>query len=168
MIWYLLLLTRGGGVKVIARVTRVTPRQAYLSILIVDGQPCGSSLSSSGTANHAAGEGDGTDFQGVVRAQDVRSTDKDRVRIPDSFRPGDIVRATVISLGDARSYYLSTAANHLGVIYATSSSSYPTSQSTSPAWNINPTPMLPISWQQMIDPLTGIIEKRKCAKPDAI
>ena len=27
----------------------------------------------------------------------------------DCFRPGDVVRAEVISLGDARSYYLSTA-----------------------------------------------------------
>lgn len=32
-----------------------------------------------------------------------------------SFRPGDIVRARVISLGDARQYYLSTAENELGV-----------------------------------------------------
>eukprot|EP00967_Tisochrysis_lutea_P014217 scaffold15976_cov17-Tisochrysis_lutea.AAC.4 len=27
----------------------------------------------------------------------------------DCFRPGDVVRAEVVSLGDARSYYLSTA-----------------------------------------------------------
>jgi exosome complex component CSL4 len=36
------------------------------------------------------------------------------------FRPGDIVRAEVISLGDSRSYYLSTAKNELGVVYAKS------------------------------------------------
>ncbi len=30
------------------------------------------------------------------------------------------MRAEVISLGDARSYYLSTAKNELGVVYATS------------------------------------------------
>jgi hypothetical protein len=34
------------------------------------------------------------------------------------FRPGDLVRAEVISLGDARSYYLSTAKNSLGVVSA--------------------------------------------------
>lgn len=38
----------------------------------------------------------------------------------DCFRPGDIVRAEVLSLGDSRSYYLSTSKNHLGVVYAKS------------------------------------------------
>lgn len=37
-----------------------------------------------------------------------------------SFRPGDIVMARVISLGDAQSYLLSTAENELGVVIATS------------------------------------------------
>lgn len=38
----------------------------------------------------------------------------------DCFRPGDVVRAKVLSLGDARSYYLTTAANSLGVVHAKS------------------------------------------------
>lgn len=42
------------------------------------------------------------------------------MRIGECFRLGDIVKAKVVSLGDARSYYLSTAANELGVVYATS------------------------------------------------
>ncbi|EPQ29112.1 uncharacterized protein PFL1_03400 [Pseudozyma flocculosa PF-1] len=166
---------------VIARVTRVTPRQAHLSILIVDGQPCGSSSSTSsasiatGRGNHAAGEGEGTDFQGVVRSQDVRNTEKDKVRLGDCFRPGDIVRASVISLGDARSYYLSTAANNLGVIYATSSSSSlagtpgaGAAAASGPGWEVTGNPMQPISWQELVDPITGVVEKRKCAKPDGI
>lgn len=172
---------------VIARVTRVTPRQAYLSILIVDGQPCGSSSSTSSTfvqsglGNHAAGEGEGVDFQGVVRSQDVRSTEKDKVKLADCFRPGDIVKAQVISLGDARSYYLSTEGNNLGVIYATSATSASSTATEGEGegantttglggagWNISGNPMLPISWNQMIDPVTGVVENRKCAKPDSI
>ncbi|SPO21303.1 related to CSL4 - exosome core component [Ustilago trichophora] len=172
---------------VIARVTRVTPRQAYLSILIVDGQPCGSSSSTSSTfvqsglGNHAAGEGEGVDFQGVVRSQDVRSTEKDKVKLADCFRPGDIVRAQVISLGDARSYYLSTEGNNLGVIYATSATSASSTAAEGEGegantmtglggagWNISGNPMVPISWNQMIDPVTGVVENRKCAKPDSI
>lgn len=43
-----------------------------------------------------------------------------QVVLPQCFRPGDIVCAAVISLGDARSYYLSTAQNELGVVYARS------------------------------------------------
>ena len=98
--------------QVLGRVTRVNPRQATVSILVVDGLPCGGTLATGAGArgNHEAGEGiDGTDSQGIIRAQDVRVTDKDGVVMSECFRPGDIVRATVISLGDARSYYLSTA-----------------------------------------------------------
>ncbi len=113
------------------------------------------------------------DFQGVVRTQDVRTTEKDKVKLADCFRPGDIVRATVISLGDARSYYLSTAGNELGVIYAVSATSA-TSGSTAEGeeegavvgiggagWNVSGNPMVPISWNQMIDPVTGVVENRK-------
>ena len=84
------------GSTVIGRVTRVNPRQANVSILVVDGLPCGGIQGTAVGAysNRAAGEGiDGSDFQGIVRAQDVRSTEKDSVVLVDCFRPGDIVRA---------------------------------------------------------------------------
>ena len=54
------------------------------------------------------------------RVQDIRATEKDKVQVYRSFRPSDVVLAEVISLGDARSYYLSTARNELGVIFAES------------------------------------------------
>jgi len=47
------------------------------------------------------------------------------VKIYSSFRPGDIVRAEVISLGDQQAYYLSTAKNELGVLFATSQGNFP-------------------------------------------
>ena len=37
------------------------------------------------------------EWQGVIRVQDVRATEKDKVKIFESFRPGDIVRAVVVS-----------------------------------------------------------------------
>jgi exosome complex component CSL4 len=80
----------------------------------------------------------------------VRATERDKVKIYTSFRPGDIIRAQVISLGDARSYYLSTAQNELGVIFAKS---------------IAGETMIPVSWQEMQCPKTKVIEYRKCAKP---
>lgn len=43
-----------------------------------------------------------------------------QVQIQACFRPGDVVRAEVLSLGDARSYHLTTARNELGVVYARS------------------------------------------------
>ncbi len=54
------------------------------------------------------------------RKEDVRAFDIDSVEIYKCFRPGDVVRAAVISLGDSKSYYLSTARNELGVILANS------------------------------------------------
>ncbi|KAI9837242.1 MAG: hypothetical protein M1819_000316 [Sarea resinae] len=117
---------------VLARVMRITPRQATVAILVVGESVCAD------------------EFQGLVRVQDVRATEKDKVKIYDSFRPGDIVRAKVISLGDQSNYYLSTANNHLGVIMATSEAG---------------TPMHPISWKEFKDPQTGATESRKVAKP---
>ena len=56
----------------------------------------------------------------ICRKDDVRATEKDKVEMYKCFRPGDIIMARVISLGDAQSYLLSTAENECGVIVATS------------------------------------------------
>lgn len=117
---------------VLCRVSRITPKQATVSILVV-----GETVLNG-------------EWQGLIRVQDVRATEKDKVKIFESFRPGDIVRATVISLGDQSNYYLSTASNHLGVIMAISE-----------AGNT----MYPVSWKEYRDPETGVCELRKVAKP---
>ncbi|KAI8986054.1 hypothetical protein BDB01DRAFT_787523 [Pilobolus umbonatus] len=121
------------GNTITGKVIRVAPHQATVAIMIVDDIPCKE------------------DFMGIIRLQDVRAAEKDKVKIYNSFRPGDIVKAEVISLGDARSYILSTAKNELGVIYATS---------------VAGAAMIPISWQEMQCPKTKTIEYRKCAKPN--
>ncbi len=89
---------------------------------------------------------------GTIRKRDVRKFEVDAVEMYRSFRPGDIVRAEVISLGDSKSYFLSTARNELGVVLA---------QST--AGHI----MVPVSWEQMQCPVTSVKEFRKVAKVDA-
>lgn len=108
---------------VLGSITRLSPLQALLSITVVDGVPLPP----------------GEEFTGVIRSQDVRATEKDKVKISDCFRGNDVVRGIVasiflykfyaciyayslpkISLGDARSYFVSTARNDLGVIAATS------------------------------------------------
>ncbi|CAK7235327.1 exosome 3'-_5 exonuclease subunit ski4 (Csl4) [Sporothrix bragantina] len=120
------------GNTVLCRVTRITQKQAVVAILVV-----GETVLD-------------TEWQGLIRTQDVRATEKDRVKIYESFRPGDIVRAQVISLGDQANYYLSTASNALGVVMATSETG---------------NPMYPVSWKEYIDPETGVSEPRKVAKP---
>lgn len=54
--------------------------QAMLSVTVVDGVPL------------PAGE----EFTGVIRTQDVRATEKDKVKISDCFRGGDVVKGIVV------------------------------------------------------------------------
>ncbi|XP_074307844.1 uncharacterized protein LOC141642800 isoform X2 [Silene latifolia] len=116
---------------VLCRVKKVTPKMASADILCV--------------GEKAIKE----KFTGIIRQQNVRETEIDKVDMYASFRAGDIVKAMVRSLGDARAYYLSTTKNELGVVSAESSAGEK---------------MVPISWTEMQCPVTGQIEQRKVAK----
>ncbi|KAL4802160.1 putative exoribonuclease [Aspergillus unguis] len=151
---------------VLARVTRVQKRQATVSILVVldecanskssnpsqtasDNDNIESILSSAANPeNHSSS--DELRFQALIRKEDVRAVEKDRVVLDEMFRVGDIVRGTVISLGDQSFYYITTARNDLGVVMARSE-----------AGNM----MFPVSWKEMRDPVTGAAEQRKVARP---
>eukprot|EP00009_Paramoeba_aestuarina_P002397 CAMPEP_0201509104 /NCGR_PEP_ID=MMETSP0161_2-20130828/2255_1 /ASSEMBLY_ACC=CAM_ASM_000251 /TAXON_ID=180227 /ORGANISM="Neoparamoeba aestuarina, Strain SoJaBio B1-5/56/2" /LENGTH=186 /DNA_ID=CAMNT_0047903957 /DNA_START=73 /DNA_END=633 /DNA_ORIENTATION=+ len=119
------------GSIVTGQVTRVNPRFASVKILCLGDV----GLSES--------------YGGIIRVHDVRQTQTDQVEIYKSFRPGDIVRAVVISLGTSRSYYLSTAKNDLGVIFARS---------------VAGVTMVPISWELMQCPKTKTKEHRKVCR----
>ncbi|KAL4930949.1 exosome non-catalytic core subunit CSL4 [Aspergillus undulatus] len=151
---------------VLARVTRVQKRQATVSILVVldesatskpsnptqstsDNDNIESILSSAANPeNHSST--DELRFQALIRKEDVRAVEKDRVVLDEMFRVGDIVRGTVISLGDQSFYYITTARNDLGVVMARSEQG-----------NM----MFPVSWKEMRDPVTGAAELRKVARP---
>jgi exosome complex component CSL4 len=68
------------GHVVLARVLRLMPKQAIVVIQQVEGTVLQ------------------TEWQGVIRVQDVRATEKDKVKIYESFKPGDIVKARVVSV----------------------------------------------------------------------
>lgn len=119
------------GSVVLARVTKLTLRQAYVQILSIENSPSTSSsfssssspsssqpTSASATAltnnavdgnNHAAGLVNttslGEGFAGIVRSHDVRLTERDKVKIADSFKPGDIIRASVVSTNPNNSFF---------------------------------------------------------------
>ena len=120
------------GDVVVGRVTRVNPRMAHVDILVVRG----------GALREAS--------TGLIRREDVRDYEADRVEIYRSFRPGDVVRARVLSLGDARAYYLTTAAIELGVIFAQSAAGHT---------------MAAVSWEELECPVTKERAFRKVAKP---
>lgn len=58
-------------------------------------------------------------FKGTIRKEDVRATEKDKVEMYKSFRPGDILVGRVLTL-HTQTYLLSTAENELGVVFAKS------------------------------------------------
>ncbi|SCU86459.1 LANO_0C08064g1_1 [Lachancea nothofagi CBS 11611] len=156
------------GNIVLARVTRISSQRANVEILAVENRtvPVDSGVGSNGTGITAPGGGSGAatfsvsqvssdlgeTFRGIISSRDVRATDRDKVKIMESFRPGDIVRAQVISLGDGSNYHLSTARNDLGVVFA---------RACNGAGGL----MYAIDWQTMVAPSTGFMELRKCAKP---
>lgn len=119
------------GSVVVCKILNVTQRQAKAKILSVNGKVLPDQL------------------RGIIRREDVRSTERDSVDLFNSFRPGDIVRARVISLGDSQGYTLSTAENELGVLLGTSD---------------NGGLLFPTSWCEMECAETHIREKRKVAK----
>ncbi|PUU81484.1 exosome component EXOSC1/CSL4-domain-containing protein [Tuber borchii] len=124
---------------VLARVTRLNLRQATVEIFAMQ-----AGAEEMGVCEHT--------FQGIIRGQDVRATEKDRVKILESFRVGD-----VISLGDQSNYYLSTASNSLGVVVAHSGGELRVTDAGDP--------LHPINWRQMACARTGVVEDRKVAKP---
>jgi exosome complex component CSL4 len=117
---------------VLVRITRLGPRFASCEILSI--------------SNHACREA----FSGQIRREDIRATEKDKIKIEESFRVGDLVRGTVISLGDSGNYYIATDSNELGVVVARSEEGRV---------------MYPVSWREFRDPVTGRGEARKAAKP---
>lgn len=152
---------------VLGRIIRVRQREAHISLDVVDGRAAASSSSSTTTSTRttgtastsssshygtaAAGSGAGEPFTGIIRVQDVRATEKDRVRMGECFRVGDVVRAEVVGVGDERAFLCSTARNELGVVLATADGGEGAA-------------LYARSWREMVDQ-TGVVERRKVARP---
>ena len=121
------------GDMVTCRVTRIQSRLASVEIICVG----------NGVLRNAA--------SGLIRREDILPRVEGlETQVYRAFRPGDVVLARVISLGDSRSYFLSTAAPELGVVIARSAEGHR---------------MTPLSWREMECPVSKAREPRKCAKP---
>jgi exosome complex component CSL4 len=90
-------------------------------------------------------------FPGLIRKEDIRPGGTEELDIHDCFLPNDLVMARIISYGDQRRYFLSTAEPQLGVVRAVSKTS----------GNM----MIPMSGSEMICPETKHKELRKCSIP---
>lgn len=91
-------------------------------------------------------------YRGILKKEDIKCTDKDRLDPYKCFRPGDIILARVLPTTEIHWYHLSTAENELGVVIATADGS---PQGIS---------MVPISWSEMQCPKTLTKEPRKVAR----
>lgn len=121
------------GSTVLCKVVRITQLVCYVEMLVCDGRVLPQPVSA------------------VIRKENIRETEVDKVRMEDCFQPLDLVQAMVASLGDARSYYLSTALPELGVISAKSRDGVK---------------LRPLDYTSMQEDMEdGLIEKRKVAKP---
>lgn len=89
------------GQVVYCQVRQVLKHQATLSILALEEN---NTLTSS--------------FAGVLKPRDISEIDPDSVVMSNCMNVNDIVRAVIISLGDARSFYLSICKEEYGVMYA--------------------------------------------------
>jgi exosome complex component CSL4 len=130
------------GQIVVGTVVRISPQMAVVEIKIVQGTGVLKSF-----------------CEGCIRVEDIRGTVHAETSMPisDCFRPNDVVACRIVSLGDPRRYFLSTAETELGVLRAYSKHT-----------SIPNTAMIPVSWKEMECPVTGKREQRKCAKPIAL
>ena len=88
------------GQLVLARVLRISPLAAHCEVVLCEGKPTSA-------------------FSGVLLREHVTPGGAaDAPPMEDCVRPGDVVQAVVASLGDARSFFLSTAPLHCGVVAA--------------------------------------------------
>lgn len=145
---------------VLARITQLRPRQANISILLVldpstsNATTTSTSITTSTATHLSTLTPTSLSFPGIIRREDIRAVERDRVVIPDMFRVGDIVRGEVISLGDREGYYVSTAGDEMGVVMARSEAGGA---------------MVPVNWREMRD--VGAVggvegrERRKVARP---
>ncbi|XP_007938236.1 exosome complex component CSL4 [Orycteropus afer afer] len=91
-------------------------------------------------------------FRGTIRKEDVRATEKDKVEIYKSFRPGDIVLAKVVSFILSR---LLTGLRQILEVLGLCSNSI---------FSLPGVQMVPISWCEMQCPKTHTKEFRKVAR----
>ena len=120
------------GDKIMCRATKLSANQTNVDILVV------------GDKELKQGA------KGTIRKEDIQLNEVDTLIMSNCFRPGDLIRAKIISMGDSRSFFCSTAESDCGVKFARSLSG-----------NL----MKAINWREMQDIVTGSVELRKVAKP---
>ena len=140
------------GMLIVGRVTRVMrPTQASIDIVaIVPEEDNNQSKTNTAPINQPSIIPLHEPFSGILRQNEIRPNSSLEVRIEECIHPGDVILARIHANGE-REYILTTAEAELGVIQAICESSGCVMQ--------------PISWKEMICPVSKVKEGRKVAKP---
>ena len=146
------------GMLIVGRVTRVMrPTQASIDIVAIvpedDTNQQTNNTNKSTTTNQPSIIPLHEPFSGILRQNEIRPNSSLEVRIEECIHPGDVILARIHANGE-REYILTTAEAELGVIQAVCESSGCVMQ--------------PISWKEMICPVSKVKEGRKVAKPRQI
>ena len=88
---------------------------------------------------------------GSIKKENVRSYEVDKMKMEKCIKPGDIVRALVLTGIESHNIYASLAEDDCGVIFLCCSEC-----------NI---PMTPVNWHQMLCMHCNKVCERKVAKP---
>ncbi|KAI5811010.1 exosome component EXOSC1/CSL4-domain-containing protein [Peziza echinospora] len=153
-----LLLLPTVGSTILGRITRTNPRQAGVDIFAL--YPASTNTATTTASQLPPPLTLPTPFHATLRTQDIRATEKDRVKMASSYKPGDIIRATVIGLGDQQGgYLLSTGGNVLGVVVAWREDGI---SGGGEGWGEL---LVPKSWKEMMGERMGVVEERKVARP---
>lgn len=120
------------GDRCTCRVTRISSKMVSVDLVCVGDTPLRESCA------------------GLIRKEDMQSSSLPATEVHRCFRPGDIILAKVLSLGDSRAYYLTSSDPELGVVLARSADG---------------AVMKPVSYQELECPITGARERRKVARP---
>ena len=142
------------GMLIVGRVTRVMrPTQASIDIVAIvpeDDTNQQSSTTNISTTNKPSIIPLHEPFSGILRQNEIKPNSSLEVRIEECIHPGDVILARIHANGE-REYILTTAEAELGVIQAICESSGCVMQ--------------PISWKEMVCPVSKVKEGRKVAKP---
>ena len=145
------------GMLIVGRVTRVMrPTQASIDIVAMvpeednNRQTNNTNTNTSTTSNQPSIIPLHEPFSGILRQNEIRPNSSLEVRIEECIHPGDVILARIHANGE-REYILTTAEAELGVIQAICESSGCVMQ--------------PISWKEMVCPVSKVKEGRKVAKP---
>eukprot|EP00924_Labyrinthula_sp_SR-Ha-C_P007915 maker-scaffold_41-snap-gene-0.31-mRNA-1 protein AED:0.02 eAED:0.02 QI:19/1/1/1/1/1/2/271/133 len=125
------------GDTVYGRITKVISRMAQIEFILQ-------------TVIDSKLDPDAEKYQGIIRKENVRKYEIDRVEMNNCFRVDDVVVGKIMTLGNPTQYEVTTAEESLGVVFALS--------------NETKKPLSPVNSEEMVCEESNLIEKRKVAK----